>query len=67
MNFAQFTLNYFSIDIPWCDGIDHANIIFVTGQRATYMVLAGDSVPAGTTLVTPDIDKTATLLRFINR
>ena len=36
-----------------CEDIDHANIIFRTGPRATYMVLAGDSVPAGTTLVTP--------------
>jgi len=36
-----------------CEDIDHANVIFRTGPRATYMVLAGDLVPAGTTLVTP--------------
>jgi len=28
-------------------------LFFRTGQRATYLVLAGDLVPAGTTLVTP--------------
>jgi len=35
--------------------IDHADVIFRTGPRATYLVLAGDLVPAGTTLVTPEI------------
>jgi len=33
--------------------IYHANVIFRTGPWATYMVLAGDLVPAGATLVTP--------------
>ena len=46
-NFAQFTFNYLSVD--------HANDIFRTGPRVTYMVLAGDLVPAGTTLVTPGL------------
>jgi len=46
-NFAQFTFYYFSI----VEDIDHANVIFRTGPRATYMALAGDLVPAGTTLV----------------
>ena len=50
-NFAQFTFHYFSIG----EDIDHANVIFRTGPRATYMVLAGDLAPAGTTLVTPDL------------
>ena len=36
-----------------CEDIDHANVIFKTVPRATYVVLAGDLVPAGTTLVTP--------------
>jgi len=31
------------------------NIIFRTGPRATYRVLAGDLVPAGTTLVIPAV------------
>jgi len=37
--------------------VDHANanVIFRTGPRATYMVLAGDLVPVGTTLVTPAV------------
>ena len=48
-NFAQFTIHYFSIG----EDIDHANVIFRTGPRATYMVLAGNLVPAGTPLVTP--------------
>ena len=30
--------------------------IFGTGPRATHVVLAGDRVPAGTVLVTPDLD-----------
>jgi len=34
--------------------VDHVNLTFRTGPRATYMVLAGDLVPAGTTLVTPE-------------
>jgi len=36
--FAQFTFHYFSIG----EDVDHANVIFRTGPRATYMVLAGD-------------------------
>jgi len=32
--------------------VDHANVILRTGPRATYMVLAGDLVPVGITLVT---------------
>jgi len=51
----HFTFNYFCIDIRKCEDIDHANVIFRTGPRAIYMVLAGDLVPAGTTLVTPDL------------
>jgi len=39
---AQFTFNYFSIDIRKCEEIDRANVVFRTGPRATYMVLAGD-------------------------
>jgi len=35
--------------------IDHVNVIFRTGPRATYMVLSGDLVSAGTTLVTPAV------------
>ena len=35
------------------EDIDHANVIFRTGPRVTYVVLAGDLVPAGTMLVTP--------------
>jgi len=35
---------------------DHANVIFRTGQKATYMVLVGNLVPAGTTLVTPVLE-----------
>jgi len=50
-NFAQFTFHYFSTG----EDIDHANVIFRTGLRATYMVLADDLVPAGTTLVTPAV------------
>ena len=34
-----------------CSDIDHANVIFRTSPRATCMVIAGDLVPAGTTLV----------------
>ena len=50
---AQFIFNNFSIDIckTKCEEIDHVNVIFRTGPRATYMVLAGDLVPAGTGLV----------------
>jgi len=47
-NFAQLTFHYFSIG----EDIDHANVIFRTDPRATYMVLADDLVPAGTTSVT---------------
>jgi len=36
--------------------IDHADVVFRTGPRATYLVLAGDLVPAGTTLVTSVLD-----------
>ena len=36
-----------------CEDNDHANVVFRTGPRATYMFLAGDLVPAATTLVTP--------------
>jgi len=32
--------------------VDHADVIFRTGPRVTYMVLAGDMVPTGTALVT---------------
>jgi len=35
---------------------DHANVIFRIGPWATYMVLAGDLVLAGTTLVTPGLN-----------
>jgi len=52
MKIAQFTFNYFSIDIRKCEGIDHADVIFRTCPRATYIILAGDLVPAGTTLMT---------------
>jgi len=38
------------------EDIDHANVIFRTGPRATCTVLASDSVPAATTLVTPAIE-----------
>jgi len=31
-----------------CEDIDHADVIFRTGPRAAYMVLASDLVPAGT-------------------
>ena len=50
-NFAQFTFYDFSIG----EDINHADVIFRTGPRATYMVLADDPVPAGTTLVTPAV------------
>ena len=49
--FAQFIFHYLTIG----GDIDHANVIFRTDPRATYMVLAGDLVPAGTTLVTPGL------------
>jgi len=39
-----------------CKDIDHANVVFVTVPRATYMVLAGHVVPAGTTLVNPALE-----------
>jgi len=39
-----------------CEHIDHANVIFKTVPRATYMVLAGDLVPAGTTFVAPALE-----------
>jgi len=38
-----------------CEHIDHPNVIFRRGPRSTHVVLAGDLVPAGTTLVTPDL------------
>ena len=50
-SFAQFTFHYFIFG----EDIDHANVIFITGPRATYMVLAGSLVPAGTKLVTPAV------------
>jgi len=31
-------------------------MLFRTGPRATYVVLAGDLVPVGTRLVTPGVD-----------
>jgi len=39
-----------------CEDIDHANVIFKTILRATYMVLVGDLVPAGTMLGTPALE-----------
>jgi len=30
-----------------CEDIDHANFIFRTGPRVTYLVLAGDLLPCG--------------------
>jgi len=45
------------LKIRKCEDIDHANVIFRTGPRATYMVLAGDLVPAGTALVTPGLTR----------
>jgi len=50
--FAQFTFNYFSVNIRKCENIDHANVVFRTGPRATDLVLAGNLVPADTMLVT---------------
>jgi len=50
-HFDQFTFHYFSIG----EDSDHADVIFRTGPRATYMVLADDLVPAATTLVTPAV------------
>ena len=38
------------------EDIDHANVIFRAGPRATCVILAGNSVPAGTTLVTPALE-----------
>ena len=38
---TRYTFKYFSIDIRKCEDIDHANVIFGRGPRATYMVLAG--------------------------
>ena len=50
-NFDQFTFQYFFIG----EDIDHANVSFSTGPRATYMVFADNLVPKGTALVTPDL------------
>jgi len=48
-------LNLPSIILVLVKDIDHANIIFRTGPRATHMVLADDLVPADTTLVFPTV------------
>jgi len=40
-----------------CADIEYANFIFITGARATYLVLAGDLVLTATTLVTPAIEE----------
>jgi len=48
-------LNLPSIFFIIGEDIDHANVIVVTSPKATYMVLAGDLVPADTTLVTPAV------------
>jgi len=39
-----------------CEDIDYANVIFKTVPRETYVVLAGDLVLGGTTLVTPALE-----------
>jgi len=48
-------LNLPSIILVLGEDIDHADVIFRTAPRATYMFFAGDLVPAGTMLVTPDL------------
>jgi len=40
-------------DIHQCEDANHVYAIVRTGPRATYVVRAGDLVPAGTMLVTP--------------
>jgi len=41
-----------------------ANVISRTSPCATYMVLAGDLVPAGTTLVTPGLECSPIVLYY---
>ena len=53
--FCSIDFNYFIIHNRECEDIDHGNVIFRTGPRATYLVLAGDLVSADTTLVTPGV------------
>ena len=43
-------------DIHLCADTDHVNVTFKTGPRATQVVVAGDSMPVGTTLMTPGLD-----------
>jgi len=43
-------------DIHQYEDTDYVSVIFRTGPRATHMVRAGDLVPGGTTLVTPDVE-----------
>jgi len=39
-------------DTSQCENVDHVNVIFKIGPWATYVVLEGDLVLVGTTLVT---------------
>jgi len=41
--------------IHQCEDTDQVYVIFRTSPRATHIVRAGDLVPAGTTLVTPEL------------
>jgi len=51
--FAQFTFKLSFINVNLWDDTHHFNVIFKNGPRVTYVVLAGDLVPAGTVLVNP--------------
>jgi len=44
----------------WRYALQYTNAIFKTGPRASNVVLAGDLVPDGSVLVTPDVGYTYT-------
>ena len=55
LNFAQFSFSYVIInDVNLRDDTHHLNAIFKTAPRASNVVLAGDLVPLGNMLQTPD-------------
>jgi len=43
-------------DIHQCEDTDHIDAFVRTGPRSTHVVRAGDLAPAGTTLLTPDLE-----------
>jgi len=53
---SSITLSLIKIKvIHQCEDTDRVYVIFRTSPWATHMVCAGDLVPAGTTLVTPEL------------